>query len=33
MSQPEFNDYMNNPEFYEYEDPSSNRSHQYEMPR
>lgn len=30
-TQSEFNDYMNNPDFYQYEDPSSNRSHKYEM--
>jgi hypothetical protein len=29
-SQGMFNIYMNTPDFYQYEDPSSNRSHQYE---
>jgi hypothetical protein len=30
-TQKEFNDHMNNPDYYQWEDPSSNRSHQYEM--
>lgn len=30
-SQSQFNDYMNNPQFYQYELPSINRSHIYEM--
>lgn len=29
-TQQEFNDYMNNPSFYQFESPSSNRSHKYE---
>ncbi|WP_304519304.1 GH-E family nuclease [Clostridium estertheticum] len=29
-TQSEFNEYMNNSEFYQFEDPSSNRSHQFE---
>lgn len=29
-TQSQFNDYMNNSSFYQYEDPSSNRSHVYE---
>jgi hypothetical protein len=32
MSQQEFNDQMNDPSKYQLEDPSSNRSHQYEQP-
>lgn len=31
LSQREFNDRMNNPDFYQIESPSSNRSHRYEM--
>ncbi len=30
-TQSQFNDYMNNSDFYQYEDPKSNRSHKYEM--
>lgn len=30
MSQAEFNDFMNNPDFYAWQDISSNRSHIYE---
>ena len=30
-SQKQFNDYMNNPKFYQIEDPISNRSHKFEM--
>ena len=33
LSQKEFNDRMNNPDKYQLEDPSSNRSHQYEQPK
>jgi hypothetical protein len=33
LSQQEFNDRMNNPDLYQIEDPSSNRSHAYEMPK
>ena len=33
MTQREFNDYMNNPDFYQIEDHSSNRSHRYEKHR
>jgi hypothetical protein len=32
MSQLDFNDYMNNPDFYQIEDPLSNMSHKYEAP-
>ena len=32
-TQKQFNDYMNNPEFYQIEDPVSNRSHKYEKRR
>ena len=31
VTQKEFNDYMNNPDFYQIEDPHENRSHAYEM--
>src|SRR5699024_10932228 len=31
LSQKEFNDRMNNPDYYQIEDPSTNRSHKYEM--
>ncbi len=30
-NQKQFNDYMNNPDFYRIEDPHANRSHKYEM--
>lgn len=30
LTQSEFNDYMNNPDFYQLENPHNNRSHQYE---
>ena len=30
MSQEDFNDYMNNADFYQIEDPKSNMSHQHE---
>ena len=30
-TQKQFNDYMNNPDFYQIEDPINNRSHRYEM--
>lgn len=30
LTQSEFNDKMNNPKLYQLEDPSNNRSHQYE---
>ncbi|MBL8881123.1 MAG: HNH/ENDO VII family nuclease [Phycisphaerales bacterium] len=33
LTQGQFNDRMNNPDLYQYEDPSSNRSHCYEKPR
>jgi len=33
LSQKEFNDRMNNPDLYQLEDPSSNRSHRFEQPR
>ena len=32
-TQKQFNDYMNNPDFYQIESPSSNRSHKFEMPK
>ena len=32
LTQQEFNDRMNNPDLYQVEDPSSNRSHAHEMP-
>ena len=32
-TQKQFNDYMNNPDFYRIEDPHTNRSHRYEKPR
>ena len=28
----EFNDRINNPDLYQIEDPSSNRSHRFELP-
>jgi RHS repeat-associated protein len=31
MTQKDFNDYMNNPDFYQIEKPSINRSHKYEL--
>ena len=30
LTQEQFNDRMNNPDLYQIEDPSSNRSHKYE---
>ena len=30
MTQSEFNDFCNNPDFYQIEDPHSNMSHEYE---
>ncbi len=33
LTQKQFNDRMNNPDLYQLEDPSSNRSHRYERPR
>lgn len=32
LTQKQFNDRMNNPDYYQIESPSSNRSHKYEMP-
>ena len=32
-TQKQFNDYMNNPDFYRIEDPHLNRSHKFEMPK
>jgi RHS repeat-associated protein len=32
-TQQQFNDYMNNPDFYQLENPSTNRSHRFEQPR
>ena len=32
MTQAEFNDYMNNPDFYAWQDIHSNRSHAHELP-
>lgn len=31
-TQSEFNDYMNNPDFYAWQDIHSNRSHAHELP-
>jgi len=33
LTQEEFNDRMNNPDYYQIEDPSENRSHAHEMPK
>ncbi|WP_352464774.1 MULTISPECIES: GH-E family nuclease [unclassified Mesorhizobium] len=33
LTQEQFNDLMNDPDKYELEDPSANRSHMYERPR
>lgn len=33
LTQKQFNDRMNDPNKYQLEDPSSNRSHQFEQPR
>jgi RHS repeat-associated protein len=33
LTQPQFNDRMNNPDLYQLEDPASNRSHRHERPR
>jgi hypothetical protein len=33
LSQPQFNDRMNNPKYYQIEDAYSNSTHQYEMPK
>jgi len=33
LTQKQFNDRMNNPDLYQLEDPSSNRSHRFEQPR
>ncbi len=32
LTQEEFNDRMNNPDYYQIEDPHENRSHAHEMP-
>lgn len=32
LTQEEFNDRMNNPDYFQIEDPHENRSHAYEMP-
>ncbi len=32
-TQEQFNEYMNNPDFYQIEDPVFNRSHRFEMPK
>ena len=32
LTQEEFNDRMNNPNYYQIEDPHENRSHAHEMP-
>ena len=32
LTQEEFNDKMNNPDYYQIEDPHENRSHMHEMP-
>jgi hypothetical protein len=31
LTQQQFNDRMNNPDYYQIESPSSNRGHRYEM--
>lgn len=33
MTQAQFNNYVNNPDFYQIESPPSNRSHRYEKPK
>lgn len=33
LTQEQFNDKMNNPDYYQIEDPHENRSHVHEMPR
>ncbi len=33
LTQEQFNDRMNNPDFYQIEDPHENRSHAHEMPK
>ena len=33
LTQEQFNDRMNNPEYYQIEDPHENRSHAHEQPR
>ena len=33
MTQEEFNEHMNNPDFYQIESPHENRSHAHEQPR
>lgn len=33
LSQEEFNDRMNNPDYFQIEDPHENRSHAHEMPK
>lgn len=33
LTQEQFNDRMNNPNYYQIEDPHENRSHTYEMPK
>ncbi len=33
MTQSQFNNYVNNPSFYQIESPSANRSHRYELPK
>lgn len=33
LTQKQFNDRMNNPDLYQLEDPSSNRSHRFEKPK
>lgn len=31
LTQPQFNDFVNNPKFYQIESPASNQSHIYEL--
>ena len=33
LTQEKFNDFMNNPDFFQIEDPHENRSHAHEMPK
>lgn len=33
MTQEQFNEHMNNPDYYQIEDPHENRSHAHEMPK
>ena len=33
LTQKQFNDRMNNPDYYQIEDPFSNRGHKFELPK